>query len=109
MFSAAANTALFLFISIAVLLFSIYLLIYAAHCFLTVFAGTAAGGDDIGWSDDIVMDWIGKAVYLLWLYLVAVVPCFLLSLAFAPAPFPRRQQERTALDLERFHGLETAS
>jgi hypothetical protein len=85
---AAGSVALFLFISIGALLFGIYLLIYAAHCFLTVFVGTAASGDDVGWPDDIVIDWVWKAVYLTWMFGVWVVPCFFFALFAGSNFFP---------------------
>src|SRR6516162_9905967 len=82
--SKAGFIAIFLFVSIAVLLVGIYMLIYAAHCFLSVLVGTASGGDEIGWPDDVIVDWLWKSVYLTWLFSVWAVPSFFLVVSFGP-------------------------
>jgi len=47
---------------------------YAAHCFLVVLDGTAAGNDEVGWPDEPMFDWIGQAAHLLWLVAFWLVP-----------------------------------
>jgi hypothetical protein len=47
---------------------------YAAHCFLVVVEGTAAGNDEVSWPDEPMLDWIVQAVHLLWLVAFWLVP-----------------------------------
>jgi hypothetical protein len=47
---------------------------YAAHAFLVVVQGTAAGNDEVSWPDEPLFDWIGQAVHLLWLVAFWLVP-----------------------------------
>src|SRR5437588_721242 len=37
-------------------------------CLVRVMEATAAGGDDVDWSADVWLDWIGKFLYLLWVF-----------------------------------------
>jgi hypothetical protein len=49
-------------------------LAYAAHAFLVVVEGTAAGNGEVTWPDEPLFDWIGRAVHLLWLVAFWLVP-----------------------------------
>ncbi|MFN4258633.1 MAG: hypothetical protein ACK4RK_05000 [Gemmataceae bacterium] len=51
---------------------------YAAHCLLVVVETTAAGGDEVEWPDEPFTDWVWKAIYVLWIAGVWLVPVGLL-------------------------------
>jgi hypothetical protein len=70
--AAAGNAILFVCTALATFVVSIYVLAYAAHCFLTVLQDTAAGLDEVVWPAEMIYDWLGRSlpvwgVFLLWL------------------------------------------
>jgi hypothetical protein len=50
------------------------LVCFAARCFGTIVELTAAGTDDVRWPDEPLVDWLGRAVYLLWLVAFWLAP-----------------------------------
>jgi hypothetical protein len=55
-------------------LFFVYAVAYAANCFLISVEQTAAGIDEVAWPDEPLVDWLGKAVFLLWMVAFWLVP-----------------------------------
>jgi hypothetical protein len=55
-----------------------YLLTYAAHCFLVVLQGTAAGQDEVSWPDEPLFDRLLQALHLLGLAAIWLVPAGIL-------------------------------
>ncbi len=43
-----------------------FLVMYFAHCFLTVLIDSAAGQDEIRWPQESISDWLAKPIYVLW-------------------------------------------
>ncbi len=74
MLSAAANAAIFFMTLILGVIVGLYLLAYAAHCFLTVLQNTAAGLDEVTWPDEPLLDWLRQALQILGLAAVWLVP-----------------------------------
>ena len=61
-------------------------LLFAAHYYLTVLEGTAAGAKEIPWQSEPVTDNFTKVFYLAWLIGVWAGPAYLISRAFATGP-----------------------
>jgi hypothetical protein len=64
----------FVVLLLAVTVFGAYLVVYAAHVFVTIAQQTAAGLDEVAWPKDPWYDWVGKALHLIWLVVFWVVP-----------------------------------
>jgi hypothetical protein len=92
-FGAASSAMIFIFISMGATIISVYLITYAAHCFLTVLVGTAAGSDSIQWPDEPFLDWWWKAFYLLWLLSLWLLVVAFLVLFVLPNFFPNMSDE----------------
>jgi hypothetical protein len=73
MVSAVGNAIIFFSILILGIIVGVYLLAYAAHCFLTVLQGTAAGLDEVSWPDEPILDWLRQALHILGLAAVWLV------------------------------------
>jgi hypothetical protein len=50
------------------------LLVYAARCLGVIVEGTAAGEDEVTWPDEPMMDWLGRALHLVWLVAFWLAP-----------------------------------
>src|SRR5947209_12347145 len=50
------------------------LLCFAARCFGTIVELTAAGEDYVRWPDEPLVDWLGRALHLLWLVAFWLAP-----------------------------------
>jgi hypothetical protein len=55
-------------------LFAVFTVAYAANCFLVAVEQTAAGIDEVAWPDEPLVDWLGKAVFLVWIVAFWLVP-----------------------------------
>ncbi len=66
----AGNAILFVSFGAALVVVGTYSLGYAAHCYLVVVEGTAAGIDRVEWPDEPLTDWLPRALWLLALALV---------------------------------------
>jgi hypothetical protein len=69
-----------IFISLLVLggLVGVVVLTFAARCFGVIVEQTAAGSDEVAWPDEPMVDWLGRALHLLWLVAFWLVPVALL-------------------------------
>jgi hypothetical protein len=87
MFDVAAlgRTMIFMFATAAQVVVGLYVGGYAAHCFLVVLDGTAAGNDEVVWPDEPFLDWLWKLFYLAWLVGFWLVPAWLLAGVAGPA------------------------
>lgn len=65
-----------MFVSLLVLtvLFTIPVVCFACRCFLVIVEGTASGNDEITWPDEPYLDWLGRAMSLLYLTAFWLVP-----------------------------------
>src|SRR5436305_2045747 len=75
---AVGNALLFFFSAVGATVVGLWVLSYAAHSFLVVLEGTAAGEDEPRWPDEPMFDWVWKFWYLLWLLAFWLVPLWLL-------------------------------
>src|SRR5438445_6742303 len=75
---AAGNAILFFFAGVGIVVVGGFVLSYAAHCFLVVLEGTAAGNDAVVWPDEPMVDWLWKPCYLGWLIAFWFVPAWLI-------------------------------
>jgi hypothetical protein len=74
----AGNAILFVSFGAALVVVGTYSLGFAAHCYMVVVEGTAAGIDRIDWPDDPITDWLPRALWLVvlalvWLALAGVI------------------------------------
>ena len=78
---SGAGPAILISCSLAALgIIGFFFVTYFAHCFLTVVIDSAAGIDEIRWPSEWVTDWMGKAVYVLWVLLpLLIVPGIMLA------------------------------
>jgi hypothetical protein len=69
-----------IFISLLLLegLVGVVVLTFAARCFGVIVEQTAAGSDEVAWPDEPMVDWLGRALHLLWLVAFWLVPVALL-------------------------------
>jgi hypothetical protein len=74
----AGNAMLFFFLMVGMVTIGLIVVAYAAHSFLVVLEGTAAGQDEVRWPDEPMVDWLWKPVYLFWLLAFWMVPVWLL-------------------------------
>jgi hypothetical protein len=68
------SAMMFVILLVATAILGAYLAAYAAHVFLTIAQQTAGGLDEITWPKDPWLDWIGRALHLIWLVAFWVVP-----------------------------------
>ncbi|MBY0457981.1 MAG: hypothetical protein K2V38_11625, partial [Gemmataceae bacterium] len=59
-------------------------LMFAAHYYLTVLEGTAAGAKEIPWGGESMLDYFGKVFYLAWLLGLWAGPAYFVGRALAP-------------------------
>jgi hypothetical protein len=78
---SAGSVILFVCVGVLWILVAAHTLAYAAHCYLVVVQGTAAGLDRVEWPDEPMIDWIYRALYLGGLVLIWMLPVGLLSRA----------------------------
>jgi hypothetical protein len=78
MLGALGNAIIFFMTLILGIIVAIYLLAYTAHCFLVVLQGTTAGLDEVTWPDELIFDWLLRALHLIGLAAVWVVPAGIL-------------------------------
>jgi hypothetical protein len=81
------NTILFFCSIVGMGIVGLYVLGYAAHCFLVVLDQTAWGTDRVTWPDEPVFDWLWKPFFLIWMVGFWVVPVWLLLGWLGPALF----------------------
>src|SRR5262245_37354907 len=85
--AGAGPAILFMLATVAATIVGLYLASYAAHCFLVVLEQTAAGNAEASWPDEMVIDWVWKPFYLVWLVSFWLAPVWLLAALFTPVPF----------------------
>jgi hypothetical protein len=76
--AGASEVILFMILTMAQCVCTLYTAGYASHCLLVVVENTAAGIDEIAWPDEPIQDWLWKPFYLAWLVAFWLVPCGLL-------------------------------
>src|SRR5581483_301346 len=57
---AVGNGLMFFFSAVGAMVVGLWVLSYAAHSFLVVLEGTAAGDDEPRWPDEPMFDWVWK-------------------------------------------------
>jgi hypothetical protein len=77
MLGAIGSLLVFFFATMGVVIIGLYYLAYAAHCFLVILEGTAAGDDAVVWPDEPMFDWLWKLFYLASLVAVWFAPAWL--------------------------------
>jgi hypothetical protein len=83
--AGAARTMMFMVATVGQIIVGLYVLGYAAHCFLVILEDTAAGNDEVVWPDVPLTDWLGKIIYLTCLAAFWFIPAWLLLDLVAPA------------------------
>ena len=84
MMGGIAGGILFFFLLALFGITALYLLVYAAHCFLVIVEQTGAGSEEVVWPDEPMIDWLWKGCYLGWLAAVELVPTWILVRWLAP-------------------------
>ena len=74
----------FVVLLVAATISGAFLLVFAAHIFVTIAQQTAGGLDEIAWPKDPWYDWIGKALHLGWLVAFWLVPLGLILRVIGP-------------------------
>src|SRR5262245_25517838 len=85
----AGNAIIFLCSLVGAGILGLYVLSYAAHCFLVVLDQTAWGVDRVAWPDEPVYDWLWKPFFLAWLIGFWAVPAWVLLGWLGPKLFPQ--------------------
>jgi hypothetical protein len=83
--AAAGKAIIFMSVTAGQIIVALYVLGYAAHCFLVILEETAAGNDEVLWPDVPIVDWVGKFFYLAWLAAFWFVPAWVLLDLLTPA------------------------
>src|SRR5579871_3888196 len=89
MLGTAAGALLFFSFLIALVIVGSYVLTFAAHCFLVIVQGTAAGSERITWPDDSPLDWLRASTGLLLQVALALAPAGLGGRLLADLWLPR--------------------
>lgn len=63
----------------ATIIYSFFYWCYVSHTLIVVVEDTAAGNDEVVWSDEPYHDWIWQGAYIAWIVGVWVVPAFLIG------------------------------
>src|SRR5438093_1067760 len=71
---SAGNAILFAVSGLAVITVGLYVVGHAAHAFLVAFQETAAGNDEVRWSNEPFIDWVHEMFLLLWIAAIWLVP-----------------------------------
>jgi hypothetical protein len=69
---AFGNAILFVCCGVALVIVAFFAVMMAAHWYLVVVQGTAAGIDRVEWPDELMADWFLQAVWLVGLLLISV-------------------------------------
>jgi hypothetical protein len=78
----AGNAIMFVSLLVGEAIIGLWVLMYAAHCFLVVVEDTSAGNDAVYWPDEPLTDYFWKLFYLAWLGAIwLIVPWLVLRLA----------------------------
>src|SRR5262249_7791282 len=86
--TAAGNAILFVCCLAGTVIVSLYVLAYAAFCFLTVLQDTTAGLDDVSWPTELFFDWLGRALPVWGIFLVWVAPAGMLARGLRHTLYP---------------------
>src|SRR5262249_43533619 len=78
------SAILFIVLLLLTTVFGAYVLVYAAHVFVTVAQQTAGGLDAVEWPRDPWYDWIARALHLGWLVVFWLVPLGFVLRAVGP-------------------------
>src|SRR5207249_21217 len=81
---SAGNAILFVISGLAVITVGLYVVGHAAHAFLVAFQETAAGNDEVRWSNEPFLDWVHEMFLLGWVAAVWLVPVGLFFRAAKP-------------------------
>ena len=79
----AGFVILYVLCNVALVIFGLYFVMYAARCLLVIVDQTAGGNREVEWPDEPMLDWFGQGVHLIWLLAFSFVPAWLLSDALA--------------------------
>src|SRR5579884_531126 len=77
--TAAGNAILFVCCLVGTVIVALYVLAYAAFCFLVVLQDTTAGLDKIVWPSEMFFDWLGRALPLWGIFLLWLTPAGMLA------------------------------
>jgi hypothetical protein len=86
--AAAGNAILFVCCLVGTVIVSLYVLAYAAFCFLTVLQDTTAGLDEVVWPSEMFFDWLGRAIPIWGIFLLWLTPAGMLARGLRHSLFP---------------------
>src|SRR5689334_19939972 len=77
----------FIFVSLLAIttIAACFVWVYTSRCVVLVVEDTAAGNEEIVWSDEPFFDWVWMGGYMAWLVGVWLVPAFLVARLVSPA------------------------
>jgi hypothetical protein len=71
---AAAGALIFFMLLAGAVIVGLIAWTIAAHLFLSVVEGTAAGADEVHWPNEPYVDWLWKAVFVAWIAAIWLIP-----------------------------------
>jgi hypothetical protein len=86
--AAAGHAILFVCCLVGTVIVSLYVLAYAAFCFLTVLQDTTAGLDEVVFPGEMFFDWLGRAIPIWGIVLLCLTPAGILARGLRHVLFP---------------------